>query len=132
MEISFVTVLGLIVALSPFIVMLYSWGRLFKKADMPWQRLFVPGYNLYALFAINDCRLWLLILLAASVVTVILSTILRAFVVLYVLFCIAVYCIHCIKLTKAFGRGVGFGIGLIFLHPIFLCILALNDSEYVL
>ena len=35
-----------------------------------------------------------------------------------------------IGLSKAFGHGVGFGLGLIFLEPIFLAILALNDDQY--
>ena len=36
-----------------------------------------------------------------------------------------------IGLGKSFGRGVGFGIGLIFLQPIFLAILAFGSDEYV-
>lgn len=36
-----------------------------------------------------------------------------------------------IGLAKAFDHGVGFGIGLIFLDPIFEGILALGKSEYV-
>lgn len=33
--------------------------------------------------------------------------------------------------AKAFGRGVGFGLGLVFLEPIFIAILAFGKSEYV-
>ena len=36
-----------------------------------------------------------------------------------------------IGLAKAFGHGAGFGIGLIFLEPIFLGILAFSKNEYV-
>ncbi len=35
------------------------------------------------------------------------------------------------KLSKSFGHGVGFTLGLIFLNPIFMLILAFGKSEYV-
>ena len=34
------------------------------------------------------------------------------------------------KLAKSFGKGVGFGFGLLFLSPIFLLILAFDNSTY--
>jgi hypothetical protein len=34
-------------------------------------------------------------------------------------------------LAKVFGRGVGFGFGLLFLFPIFVMILAFGDAVYV-
>ena len=36
-----------------------------------------------------------------------------------------------IKLSEAFGHGAGFGLGLIFLNPIFMPILAFGSSQYV-
>lgn len=35
------------------------------------------------------------------------------------------------KLSKAFGHGVGFTIGLFFLNPIFMLILAFSSDEYI-
>lgn len=35
---------------------------------------------------------------------------------------------YSVKLAKAFGKGTGFAIGLIFLSPIFMLILGLGDS----
>ena len=37
---------------------------------------------------------------------------------------------YSVKLAKAFGKGTGFAIGLIFLSPIFILILGLGDSTY--
>lgn len=37
---------------------------------------------------------------------------------------------YSVKLAKAFGKGTGFAIGLIFLSPIFMLILGLGDSTY--
>lgn len=38
--------------------------------------------------------------------------------------------LYSVKLAKAFGKGIGFAIGLIFLSPIFMLILGLGDSTY--
>ena len=39
--------------------------------------------------------------------------------------------LYSVKLAKAFGKGTGFAIGLIFLSPIFMLILGFGDAEYV-
>jgi hypothetical protein len=41
-----------------------------------------------------------------------------------------IYIIQLNNLSKAFGHGVGFTIGLIFLEPIFTMILGFGSSEY--
>ena len=35
------------------------------------------------------------------------------------------------KLAKAFGKGTGFGFGLLFLNTIFILILGFGDTKYV-
>ena len=35
------------------------------------------------------------------------------------------------NLAQVFGRGIGFGFGLLFLAPIFLMILGFGNAEYV-
>lgn len=35
------------------------------------------------------------------------------------------------KLAKAFGKGTGFGFGLLFLNTIFILILGFGDAEYI-
>ena len=37
---------------------------------------------------------------------------------------------YCIKLSRAFGHGIGFAIGLILLQPIFLLILGFGSDQY--
>ena len=37
---------------------------------------------------------------------------------------------YSVKLARAFGRGTGFAIGLIFLQPIFMLILGFGDDPY--
>ena len=38
--------------------------------------------------------------------------------------------LYSVNLAKAFGKGIGFAIGLIFLSPIFMLILGFGDAEY--
>ena len=62
-------------------------------------------------------------------------TLLQAIMVVYSLIIvfvnIVVEIILMIDLAKSFGKGAGFGIGLIFLSPVFLPILAFGSSQYV-
>ncbi len=43
----------------------------------------------------------------------------------------AVRFMQCIRLAKAFGKGMGFSIGLFFLPPVFLLILGLGNAPYL-
>ena len=38
--------------------------------------------------------------------------------------------LYCIKLSRAFGHGIGFAIGLMFLQPIFMLILGFGNDPY--
>jgi hypothetical protein len=38
---------------------------------------------------------------------------------------------QCLRLAKCFGKGTGFGIGLVFLAPIFKLILGFGGSKYI-
>ncbi len=55
---------------------------------------------------------------------------------MYCLFDIAwgtgwLFLLQFIPCAKAFGQGTGFGIGLIFLNPIFIAILGFGSAEYI-
>ena len=41
-----------------------------------------------------------------------------------------IYIMYCIRLSRAFGHGIGFAIGLILLQPIFLLILGFGSDPY--
>jgi hypothetical protein len=44
---------------------------------------------------------------------------------------LVIYIIGLHKLSKAFGHGVGFTLGLIFFEPIFMLILGFGSSRYI-
>lgn len=101
-----------LVALVICVIALVAMWKIFVKADEPGWAAIVPFYNNYVLFKIAMGNGWLFLLCLIPVVGSIVAL-------------VAYY-----KLAIAFGKGVGFGIGMIFLTPIFLLLLAFGDAEY--
>lgn len=90
-----------------------NW-KIYEKAGIPGWKCLIPFYNSYLLFQLAWGEgLYFLLLFVPWV----------NFVVLIILF---------LKLAQAFGQEDLFAVGLIFLSPIFLAILAFNkDIEYL-
>ncbi len=87
--------------------------KIFVKAGEPGWAAIIPLYNLYVLFKITWGSGWKFLLMLIPIAN---------FVILI---------ITMVKLAKAFGKGGGFAVGLIFLSVIFYCILAFGDAQYV-
>lgn len=102
-----------IIYLAVIVIAVISLWKIFTKAGEPGWAAIVPIYNLIVLIKIVGKPLWWIVLLIIPCVN---------FIILILL---------CIELAKAFGKGGGFGIGLAFLSPIFLPILAFGDARYV-
>ena len=98
-----------------FIVLLFvaQW-KIFEKAGRPGWEGIVPIYNLYVMIVhIVGRPWWWLLLILIPFVGIVFGIILT------------------VDLAKAFGKGVGFAIGLILLAPIFVLILAFGSAKYV-
>lgn len=106
-------VIYMVVMLAIAVVCVVGMWKLFAKAGVPGWASIVPLYNMYCLFKISMGNGWLFLLTVIPCVN---------FVVLIIMY---------IKLAKAFGQGVGFGIGLVFLNPIFMLILGFGSSRYI-
>ena len=91
----------------------YCLGRIFQKAGRPLWEGFVPIYNYYVTLKIVGRPGWWLILYIIPIVNVVIT--------------IIVY----YDLSRSFGKGVGFTVGLFLLWFIFLPILAFSDAQYV-
>ena len=102
-----------IVILILSVVMIVALWKIYAKAGEPGWASIVPFYCNYVLFKIAMGNGWLFLLLFVPVVNIV--------------FGIMVY----FKLASAFGKGVGFGFGLLFLTPIFILILAFGSAEYI-
>jgi hypothetical protein len=94
------------------ILMIASWWKMFSKAGQPGWAAIIPIVNFYFFCKVARRPGWWLILMFIPFVNLIIIIIL------------------CIDVAKAFGKGVGFGIGLIFLPFIFYPILAFGSAQY--
>jgi hypothetical protein len=95
------------------VLVIASLWKVFTKAGKPGWAAIIPIYNIYVLLQIVGRPWWWLLLMLIPFVNFIIA--------------IIVY----IDLAKSFGKGVGFGIGLLFLSFIFLPMLAFGDARYV-
>ena len=94
------------------ILMIAACWKIFAKAGQPGWASIIPIYNWYILCKIVGRPGWWVILLFIPFVNFIVGIIL------------------CIDLAKSFGKGVGFGIGLILLGVIFFPILGFGSAQY--
>jgi len=101
-----------IVYFAIIIFMLVVQWKIFEKANKPGWGCIVPIYNTILQLEIAGRPLWWIFLMFIPFVNFVIAII--------VLFDIA----------KAFGKGTGFGLGMLFLPFIFFPILAFDSSEY--
>ena len=96
-----------------FAVLCIALWKIFKKAGRHGWAALIPFYNMYVLFDIVWGKGIKFLMLLIPIYNIILSvkTMLR--------------------LAKEFGKSTGFGVGLIFLSPIFLLILGFGKAEYI-
>jgi len=87
------------------------WAVFSKAGHAGWKAI-IPIYNLYMMIQIGENRWWWLLLLVVPVVN------------LY-----AVYKIHA-GVARAFGRGIGFGLGLAFFDILFFPLVGFGDYQY--
>ncbi len=118
-----------------FLQIVAQW-MLFVKAGEPGWKSLIPVYNYYTLFKITWSGGAFLLLAALSVVSALLLRntdsswalwLGRAFSAVVSLMSI----IETWKVSRAYGHGIGYFLGLIFLEPIFVMILGLGSSRYV-
>ncbi len=94
-----------------FFFIIAMW-KFYAKADYPGVAAIIPIYNVYVLFKMAKYSGWMIFLLLIPIVN---------FVII-----ILVY----MRIATGFGKGTGFGLGLIFLSPIFIPILAFGSADY--
>lgn len=104
---------SLILALIVCVVLIIAEWKIFVKAGKPGWAAIIPFYSIWVLYEIVCGRgkaMFRLLIPFYNIYWEIKTM---------------------IKLAHAFGKSTGFGIGLIFLTPIFLCILGFGDAKYV-
>ena len=115
-----------------------NW-RIFTKAGEAGWKSIIPVYNDYVSYKIawQTSYFWISFVLeiAASGIDQYTNShgsiwILTVLVGVIRLIVGIISILYSVKLAKAFGRGAGFAVGLIFLQPIFLLILGFGDDRY--
>lgn len=86
--------------------------KVFSKAGEPGWAAIIPLYNAIVLLRIAGRPAWWLVLLFIPLANLVIGG------------------IALIDLARAYGKGAGFGIGLLFLAPIFYPILGFGSAEY--
>jgi len=102
----------IIISLAIAILMIAAMWKVFSKAGQPGWAVIIPIYNIYIMCKVAGRPGWWVLLMFIPLVNFIIAIILN------------------IDIAKNFGKGVGFGIGLIFLPFIFLPILGFGSAEY--
>jgi hypothetical protein len=86
--------------------------KVFAKAGRPGWAALIPIYNLYVVLKVAGKPGWWLILMLIPLVNVIIGL------------------LALMALAERFGKGAGFGVGLLFLPIIFYPILGFGDAQY--
>jgi hypothetical protein len=105
-------ILPLIFMLAVGILMIASMWVIFTKANEPGWAAIIPIYNIVVLLKITGKPVWWIVLFLIPFVSLIVA--------------ILIY----ISLAKSFGKGAGFGIGMIILPFVFFPMLAFGDAKY--
>ncbi len=101
-----------IIYLAALIAVIAGWWMMFEKAGEAGWKAIIPIYNIIVLLKIVGREWWWVILFIIPIVGFI------------------IWIIVALDLAKAFGRGTGFGLGLIFLTPLFALILGFGSDSY--
>jgi hypothetical protein len=96
-----------------FIPMILGWWKIFTKAGKPGWACIIPFYNYIVACEIVGKPVWWFLLMICPCINFI--------------FLIWVLNLLC----KSFGKSEGFTVGMLFLNPIFACILGFGDAVYL-
>src|ERR1700730_12806536 len=107
------SIIGSVVWLAVTVALIVGVWKLFAKAGQPGWASLIPIYNTITMLRITGRSGWWILGMMVPL--------LNFYVIIRLVF----------DLARVFGRGIGFGFGLLFLFPIFMLILAFGDAVYV-
>jgi len=105
--------LGFLLMMAFLVLLVASMWKVFTKAGQPGWAAIVPIYNIVVLLNIVGRPIWWIVLFCIPLVN------------------LAAAVMIAIDLAKSFGKGVGFGIGLLLLGFVFYPMLAFGDARYI-
>lgn len=124
-----------IVSIAISILTIIALWRIFKKAGEKGWKVLIPIYNVYIFTKVAWTGSMFPIMLILSIIGGFaanyfsgLVSILIAMITLVSLFLFYIMMIH--KLSKRFGHGLGFTLGLLLFYPFFIMIIGFGKSKY--
>lgn len=111
--------------------------RIFTKAGEKGWKTLIPFYNVYIEYKLTSTTKMFVIFLIVTFLAALggqcTSTGTVAKILIFIINVIAIYFTvrrwSC--LSKAFGKGSGYTVGLTFLHPLFIMMLGFGKAEYI-
>lgn len=105
-------VVGWLLYMAVIVFYIFCMWKVYVKAGKPGWAAIIPIYNVLVQLEIVGRPWWYLLLMFVPVVNIVIG--------IMIIF----------DLAKVFGKGTGFGFGLLFLSFIFIPILAFGDAQY--
>ena len=117
-----------------YILQVVAYWKIFNKAGIPGWHSIIPILNIWDHYKLCWNGIFGILLLALLAVGGALSgsenSILQVLGTVMSLGATAITVVGSYKLSKSFGHGIGFTVGLIFLEPIFMLILGFSHDRY--
>ena len=128
-----IAIMAVIVAIN-YILSAIGYVKIFQKAniDNPIAKGMIPLWTTFTAFQMTDNLNIFLILIGVSVVSSVISTIpvISSLTIVGSISALYIVILQEHKLSKAFGHGAGYTVGLVLLRPIFMLILGCGSSQY--
>lgn len=102
-----------LLSLVPVVLALIAQAKMLIKAGEPWWAVIVPFYNTYEIFKISMGNGWKFLWLFVPFVNIYFAIVVN------------------FRLANSFGKGTGFGFGLLLLPIVFYPILGFGSDAYV-
>lgn len=129
------TVIAIIVTagVAVLILVILSYWNIFTMAGKPGWAALIPIYNTYIMSHITFGNISYFIAYIAALVFCLTKEFFEIGSLGYVadIVSLSLYFLYNLKLSKAFGKSIGFAIGLILLPFIFFPILGFGKAEYI-
>lgn len=133
-------IFAIVIAVAWYILQVIAYWRIFKKAGKPGWHSIIPLLNTWDEVDLswNRTMAWVMVclILVSSIVNNVISgqeypsSFLLAVSWALAIATLVIGIMSQYKLAKAFGKGIGFFLGLVFLNPIFKLILGFGDARY--
>lgn len=132
--------LFMIFAIAWYILQVIAHWKIFIKAGIPGWKALIPLYNTYLEYKMTWNTGSFFLMMGLSFIALILrlfvskedpNTMLSSAISIFQIGASVITIMQIHKLSKAFGHGGAFTVGLVLLNPIFKMILGFSDDEYL-